>query len=645
MSRRLHPLSVVRKAIASGGQLAAFGVFFAVTSGDRLPIGGLELAILLALGGFLVGAAYQVAYYYRFSYELTRDELRVASGVFARQEREIPLDRVQNVDISRPLTTRLLGLAVVKFETAGGSATEATLDAVAASEARRLQREAGPRSGVDEADESDAIGEDGERVRRVGTETSAGGQTLYEMGDRELAVLSAVSFRPGAFAIPFVGVPFGGSEVLGIYRRVFGWLGIDFRELAAMDAVALVALAAGTVVAYLFAVWIVSAVLTYLRYYGFRLERYGDELRYERGLLGRYSGTIPLDKVQTVTVTENLVARRVGYAGLAVETAGYAPGGGSGGSETTVPLAGRGRVIALAQAVLAASDHTGRYETQFGPVSDATPDGGSDATGADSERPDATDANRAAVSEASGAAGAASVTDAADDSLPVVDPAFESPAPAAKRWYLRRYLLGVAILTAVTTLVAWRASAPWFVGLVPATLGVVAPFAAGRKYAHRGYYETDWSLLTREGFWRRRTRIVPSFRLQTVIRTRTVFQRRWGVASVTADTASSASLTGGDATVHDVPPAVAESLDARLLERLTDSLAQRKRRELAVREERDSARNAADGERHTSDGAKNGSDAGANRSGPETNAGDGETTPTDRGDSGVPDTYDHAHDE
>jgi len=44
---------------------------------------------------------------------------------------------------------------------------------------------------------------------------------------------------------------------------------------------------------FVLAAWIVSAILTFTRYYGFRLTRADDELYYERGLLQRYSGTIP----------------------------------------------------------------------------------------------------------------------------------------------------------------------------------------------------------------------------------------------------------------------------------------------------------------------------------------------------------------
>ncbi len=584
--RRLHRLSAVLDAAQGGLQLGSAALFGSFVLANETGFGSGDLAFLLAPAAFLLGVAYQVAYYYRFTYELTDEELIVASGVVGRQKREIPLERIQNVDVRRPALKRALGLAVVNFETAGGSSTEATLDAVDTAEADRLQNEIGPRSRRSKSTERSSTaavtgGAASERGRADGVDESATGESvtgttdtpdlqgttdtpdsqgaahtpdpretdeelLYEVSDHELRVLSVVSFRPGAFAVPFVGIPFGGEEMT---RALLGRLGIDLREgvrsLAALDVLTLGVGAVGLLVSYLLAVWMVSIALTYLQYYDFRLERVGDELRYERGLIGRYSGTIPLGKVQTVTVGENVLMRRLGYAALGVETAGYAPGANGGsGSETTVPLGARDRVLTLAQKVLAASDDTGRYEASE--TFDETTDVGE-----------------------------------GDDSSPVVDPALSSPEPRARKRYTRRYLIALGLLAAAIGTATVVTTLPTAAAAVPVVLAPLTPVAARLKYRHRGYHETAWSLVTRAGFWRRRTRIVPVFRLQNVLITRTIFQRRWGLASVTADTASSASIVGGEAVIYDVNPERADEIRVSLLERLNAALAERKRAALA----------------------------------------------------------------
>ncbi|ERH11742.1 MAG: putative membrane protein, partial [halophilic archaeon J07HB67] len=554
--RRLHPRSAAIDALQGGlqfGSIGLFGGLFLANQANLLPF---SVAVLLAPLGFLLGAGYQVGYYYRFGYDLSDEELLVTSGVVGRQRREIPLERIQNVDVSRPAVKRALGLAVVRFETAGGSSTEATLDAVGPEEADRLQRQVGPEARRRREATTDTSTDEGSAGAESGA-TVEDSAVVYEISNHELRVLSAVSFRPGAFAVPFVGIPLGGEDLA---VRALRGLGIDLRaglrELSTLSPATLAAGVVAAVAAYLLAVWVVSVVLTYLQYYGFRLERTGDELRYERGLVGRYSGTIPLGKVQTVRIGENVLMRRLGYAALAVETAGYAAGGGGeGGSETTVPLGVRGDVLELAREVLAASDDTGRYEASEGLDESAT-DGGADDpatvdTPADSE-PDTT----------------------GGDTPPIADPEFQQPAARAKRRYVRRYLIGLGVVCLVLVGVSRPTALPTTAAAAPAVFAPLTPLAARLKWRHRGYHGTEWSLVTREGFWRRRTRIVPVFRLQTVLVSRTLFQRRWSVASVTADTASSA---GGGAVVYDVDPDDAEELRVSLLDRLDSSLVERRR--------------------------------------------------------------------
>ncbi|ERH03912.1 MAG: putative membrane protein, partial [Halorubrum sp. J07HR59] len=68
--------------------------------------------------------------------------------------------------------------------------------------------------------------------------------------------------------------------------------------------------------------WLLGVVSAVTNYYGFRLTLAGEELRYERGLFRRYSGSIPLEKVQTLSIQDNPPKRWFGYATLAIETAG-----------------------------------------------------------------------------------------------------------------------------------------------------------------------------------------------------------------------------------------------------------------------------------------------------------------------------------
>jgi putative membrane protein len=63
-------------------------------------------------------------------------------------------------------------------------------------------------------------------------------------------------------------------------------------------------------------------VWSFLRLHEFRLTRVGDDLRTEYGLLTRVTTTIPLKRVQSLTVTESPLQRLVERMSVRVETAG-----------------------------------------------------------------------------------------------------------------------------------------------------------------------------------------------------------------------------------------------------------------------------------------------------------------------------------
>ncbi|GAA0251950.1 PH domain-containing protein [Haladaptatus pallidirubidus] len=450
---KLHPLSLPYRLLTRSASLALTLFFVGTTLASAVDFVDIGIVLAIVAVGLLVAGLWELTYYRRFDYVLTDSSLDIDSGVVSRRRREIPLRRIQNVDIRRNIVQRVLGIALVGFETAGGGETEASLRFVAYDEARRLQREIQRRKrGITERNEEDKIQPD----------------LLYEIRSPELLLLSVISIEPRVFGLIFFILPFltGAAESFGGLSFLFG--------LAQLLISALV-------------LWVASAMVTFARYYDFTLMRVGDELRYERGLLQRYDGSIPLDKIQTLTLQENPLMRRTGYATLSVETAGYAPGQGpSGGSEAAIPLATRERVLRLAHSIESFDD-----------------------------------------------------------------PTFTRPPKRTRRRYVVRYALAVAGITGLAFGIDWFTGLLdfWYAALA---LLVLAPTAGQYKWKHRGYYAGENHVQTRNGFWRRRTHVVPYYRVQTVIQRETIFQRRWRLGTVFVDTASSVGFGGQEAHAADI---------------------------------------------------------------------------------------------
>ena len=122
------------------------------------------------------------------------------------------------------------------------------------------------------------------------------------------------------------------------------------------------------------------------------------------------------------------------------------------------------------------------------------------------------------------------------------------------------------------------ADLPWYLPLAGV---VIAPIAAHYKWLHRGYRLAADHVVTRNGVWNRETKRVAYHRLQTVIDSRTIFQRRWRVATVIADTAGSLSLLGNDVAAVDIETDDAIALRDDLRDRLQESLAERRQERAA----------------------------------------------------------------
>ncbi|MEA5408673.1 PH domain-containing protein [Haloarculaceae archaeon H-GB2-1] len=100
--------------------------------------------------------------------------------------------------------------------------------------------------------------------------------------------------------------------------------------------------------------------------------------------------------------------------------------------------------------------------------------------------------------------------------------------------------------------------------------------AARATWQNRGRALGEDHVFTRNGFWRRRTQLVPYYRVQTVIEKRSFFQRRWDLSTVVVDTAGSRSLLGDDASAVDVDADDAREFARGVTDRFQTALVSRR---------------------------------------------------------------------
>lgn len=433
-----------------------------------------HLMMLAAVPGYVASAAWQTIYYTRYRYSLTDDTLAIRSGVLSKRNVKIPVSRIQNIDVRQGFIQRLLGVAEVSVETAGDT-RDASLRLLGNERANELR----------------------DRVRSLDPETE--GTTVFRLKPHELGLLSFfnVDFRLAAATVSiFTLLPLIGVDTAAVLK---GLITFSTPSLIGTAAVGLVLL-----------VWVTGAARRFAKYSGYTLVIKGDSLEYGHGLLRRYEGSIPLQKIQTVTVEEPLQKRVLRLASLSAETAGYGPQRAD--ESVVIPLAGRGRVTALARQL------KGYDETEF-----------------------------------------------------------SHPPLRARRRYAIRYVGATLLLTAGlwTAFQITDVVGEGFAWYLPLAYLPIALLAAHLKWRSQGFHLGMDHAVTRSGFWRRQTKVVPYDSVQNIIRRRSPFQRRWRLASVTIDTAGSYD---DSARVLDVNLGTADELLQRLSLELQSSLAVRHRK-------------------------------------------------------------------
>jgi len=320
--RRLHPMTpFVRgwKIIAGFLAYGSSQSFGAVAGGDRDAPSGTQTAAAFGLFLGLVVVALLIAWvsWRSTRYGLDGVDLRIDTGVVRRQSRRVRLDRVQAVDVVRPLLARVLGLAELRLEVAGGASTEAPLAYLSESEAQALRAEllaraAGLRSDTPEAPE----------------------RLLHTVGAPRLLVSTLLQLPVvvGAVAaVVLAGVAVSQGEpgaLLFIFPAAASVVPAFARQFAAN--------------------------------YGFTLAESPDGLRIRRGLLETRAQTVPPGRVQAVRLSEPLLWRVfAGWARLEVEIAGYSATGPAGAEAAVLlPVAPRAQCLALLARVLPGADPT-----------------------------------------------------------------------------------------------------------------------------------------------------------------------------------------------------------------------------------------------------------------------------------------------
>lgn len=238
-----------------------------------------------------VGSVVGVLSWWRRTWCLRDGVLELDEGILVRNERRIPVERIQHVEIERRLRHQALGLAALRVETAGGAGAELRLDAIPLAEAETARTLVLARHAAQTPDApqppTDVL------VRLPWSRLLLAGIT----GPEVAAIAAALAFA------------FDSAVDLGVDPS-----GVDAAELSTFAVAVLAVLAVPT--------WLLTAGLVgVVRRWDLTAVVEGDELRVSYGLLRRHELVLRTERVQDVRISHRFLLRPFRRADLRVRTA------------------------------------------------------------------------------------------------------------------------------------------------------------------------------------------------------------------------------------------------------------------------------------------------------------------------------------
>lgn len=257
---------------------------------------GLSVAVVALL-------IYSFAYYINFKFCISDEhEILLNKGVFKKERLTLKFLRVQNVNIAEPFYFKPLALVNCIFDAAGSSSKEAILPGVTTKYAEQLREQV---LAFKEAKQNQTPQAD--YNEQSNSDDSVCAQHKLILSNKEVAkfgLISNMAILALAALAPFMNALFDFLE-----RTVINRVEAFYQQQAGqwVDA-ALIAIITLFIIIVAIAVML-SVLMSLIRFYNYQLYFQGGKFKRIAGLLERHQLSVSVDKVQSLIVKQNLIAR------------------------------------------------------------------------------------------------------------------------------------------------------------------------------------------------------------------------------------------------------------------------------------------------------------------------------------------------
>ena len=250
--------------------------------------------------------------YYTYRYE--KGYLHIKAGILFKKERSIKQERVQTVNIRIGILQRLLGLASIQVETAGGGMeSELKLSAVTLEEANNIKKNLEGFPQKEKSDSETAAIETETKDESYKKTAAVDKGNVYKVPLGDLFLAGATS---GGFLTLFALISAVFSQIYPMVPDAFWDYLVEQITSTALGTIVLV------VLSLLILSWLISIAIFMVQHADFTLYRSQDQLQIGWGIIERKQVTLKLHRLQAISIQDGLLRQPFGLCSLAAEVAG-----------------------------------------------------------------------------------------------------------------------------------------------------------------------------------------------------------------------------------------------------------------------------------------------------------------------------------
>jgi len=297
-------------------------ILFLISLGSKIPkkYGGNYTEILIVIVFLILIVVLSIFRWKKNEYSLNDEGMYLKYGVFEVHERTLPFSQVHSADISSSLVQRIFNVYKLEIDTLGGDKKSEISILLSKQEAFRVK---------------EVIFNGSKNKDKV--EIKQGDKNhKYTCSLKDLFVMATMSTK--IIASFFIIFAFYSKieDILPGKLKKWAQTSIDdsVKGVSRSDIIKYIVI---LILFVLVISWIISVIITVIKYYGFEVIRQEDNIKLSYGLLDKKEVTIPVKRIQSVTIVEGIIKKSFGYFSLNVETIGY--GKDKGESTMICPIA------------------------------------------------------------------------------------------------------------------------------------------------------------------------------------------------------------------------------------------------------------------------------------------------------------------